>query len=277
MLRRDTRSDLTSTALVALLTLAALAGGWALARAQDETAEPTTPRTLEELRKADLLAEGKKAYDMYCSGCHGVDGDGKGPAARFLDPLPRDFTTAAYKFRSTPSGALPTNADLHRVLSQGVLGTSMPSWYLMPENQKYAVIEYLKTFSEEWESEYAYEPAMAIPGKPEYVGSSSSVTRGGELYGQMGCGQCHGETGQGDGPASNSLTDDWGNPIKAFDFTSGALKGGASARDVYRTFTTGLNGTPMPSYADILDDTDRWHLVSYILSLRTSGGEAKGR
>ena len=242
---------------------------------QDEDPGPPS-RTVQQIRAEDLINTGRESYNIYCSGCHGVDGDGKGPAAEFLDPRPRDFREAVYKFRTTPSGALPTDADLHRTLSQGVLGTSMPSWYLIPENTKLAMIEYLKTFSDAWKEDWNYEPAIAVPGAPDFMGDDDSIERGLELYAQMKCAECHGQTGKGDGPASATLVDDWGVPIVAFDFSSGSLKGGTTAEDVYRTFSTGLNGTPMPSYGDILSPEDRWHLVSYILSLRQQGsGKSK--
>ena len=41
-------------------------------------------------------------------------------------------------------------------------------------------------------------------------------------------------------------------PIRPFDFTSGAFKFGDSPADVYRTFNTGLTGTPMPSFFDTI-------------------------
>ncbi len=57
-------------------------------------------------------------------------------------------------------------------------------------------------------------------------------------------------TGRGDGPSASALLDDWEVPIRPFDFTTGNFKFGDSPADVYRTFNTGLNGTPMPSYYD---------------------------
>ena len=45
------------------------------------------------------------------------------------------------------------------------------------------------------------------------------------------------------------------------------FRGGPLREDIYRTFSTGVNGTPMPSYADSLSIDDRWHLVNYIHSL----------
>ena len=50
---------------------------------------------------------GKALYERYCIFCHGVDGDGRGESAPYLDPKPRDFTKAMFKCRSTPSGSLP--------------------------------------------------------------------------------------------------------------------------------------------------------------------------
>jgi hypothetical protein len=41
---------------------------------------------------------------------------------------------------------------------------------------------------------------------------------------------------------------------------------------VYRTFMTGLDGTPMPSYQDALpEEQSRWDLVSYCFELMTGG------
>ena len=219
-------------------------------------------------QRAELLKEGKRVYEKYCVGCHGEKGDGKGPAARFLDPKPRDFTLGVFKFRSTPSGSLPTDQDLHRTLMRGVLRTSMPAWVLVPEQEKIAVMEYIKTFAKDVWAESEPPRPLFIPEPPEYVGTPESTQRGKVVYEEMKCWECHGKEGKGDGPKAAELKDDWGNPIKPFDFTSGALKGGAGVKDIYRTFTTGLDGTPMPSFADSLSEEDRWHLVSYILSLR---------
>src|SRR4051794_20546695 len=41
-------------------------------------------------------AAGKLLYDASCTACHGVTGDGKGPAAIALKPKPADFTAAAF-------------------------------------------------------------------------------------------------------------------------------------------------------------------------------------
>ena len=66
------------------------------------------------LRAQDTTA-GKVVYQKWCAGCHGDDGKGDGEGARHMIPPPRDFTgNALYQIRSTPSGQLPTDADLLR-------------------------------------------------------------------------------------------------------------------------------------------------------------------
>ena len=51
------------------------------------------------------------------------------------------------------------------------------------------------------------------------------------------------------------------------DLTSGQFKSGAAVEDIFRTMTTGLSGTPMPSYRDSLPEEDRWALSYYVLAL----------
>lgn len=219
------------------------------------------------IQQEELVKMGRRVYTRYCIGCHGEKGDGNGPAAKMLVTPPRDFTVGQFKFRITPTGTLPTDEDLFRTITRGVPRSSMPSWALLPERQRLAVIQYIKTFSERWKEEKPGTP-IAISEVPEYVGTPESIAKGKQIYKDVKCWECHGEEGKGDGPAAPTLKDDFGRPIKAFNFTLGVLKGGPTIKDIYRTFTTGLDGTPMPSFADALPkDEDRWHLVSYILQL----------
>ena len=224
------------------------------------------------------LHHGKVLYSTYCVGCHGEAGDGKGPAAAMLIVKPRDFTSGLYKFRSTPNGQLPTDADLMRTITKGVNRTSMPEWSLLPERERMALVQYVKSFYPGFKEVGPGHP-IYIPAPPATRGSPESIARGRQLYEMLECGRCHGPKGLGDGPSAATLApDSWGNPQKPFNFTKGALKSGAAPEDVYRTFMTGLNGTAMPSYADVFDEPDgenvkpgdAWNLVSYVLSLRTS-------
>jgi mono/diheme cytochrome c family protein len=81
------------------------------------------------------LAEGSKLYRRHCLHCHGLGGDGRGPAGPWLSPHPRDYRKGDFKFISSdPNGPhKPRREDLLRTLRTGVDGTSMPSFALLEE------------------------------------------------------------------------------------------------------------------------------------------------
>ena len=213
-------------------------------------------------------------YGARCVGCHGPKGDGNGPAATFLFPRPRDFTLGVFKFRTTPSGSLPTDSDLFRTVTRGVRWTAMPTWHELPAEERLAAVTYIKTFSSRWKDEKP-EPPAAIGDPPK--ATSALMERGKSLYQSAKCFQCHGQEGQGDGESASDLSDDLKFPIRPTDFTRGQLKGGSTARDVYRAMTLGLDGTPMPSFGDALSDEERWAIAYYILSLSAWRDPRTGR
>src|SRR3972149_1806455 len=228
----------------------------------------------EEFASTDVIASGKSVYEQRCAVCHGVEGKGDGPAQAFLYPKPRDLTAGRFKIRSTPSGSLPTDEDLFKTITNGISGTSMPSWRSIPEKERRALVEHIKTFDERFKTQ---------PRKPIGIASPSPRTpqllaKGKQLYQDAGCSDCHGTTGRGDGPSAETLKDDWENPITPYDFTiAGRYKAGSSVQDIYRTFATGMAGTPMPSYADSLSAQEMWGLAYYVQSLskRPAGSAPK--
>ena len=221
-------------------------------------------------------ADGKHLYRTLCSGCHGVDGAGDGVAAPTMFPPPRDLTLGVYRFRTTPSGTLPTREDLLRTVRDGLPGTEMPSWGPQLKDEQ---LRSLVLFVQELSPRFKTDPAgpedvlvdMAALVAPE--ATPELVERGRGVYEAMKCSACHGETGRGDGEAAAQYGRGSGTDTEVFDFTWGVYKGGASAESLYRTFVTGLDGTPMPSYVDSLpDDEDRWALALYCLSLTRKRG-----
>jgi cytochrome c oxidase cbb3-type subunit 2 len=170
-----------------------------------------------------------------------------------------------YALRTTQSGSLPTDADILRTLRRGIPGTAMPAWSGLPERTLWALVAYVQTLSPRFAQE---PPGVPIAIPPEMPPSDAGVARGRSVYVRMGCVECHGPQGRGDGPAARALTDDLGRRVYPFDFTRGwKMKGGSSPEDVYRTFHTGIDGTPMPSYQDSIGDGDSWDLVHYTRSL----------
>jgi mono/diheme cytochrome c family protein len=145
----------------------------------------------------------------------------------------------------------------------------MPAWDRLPEEDLRAVAARVKSFSPRFAAERAAPVAVAAPPPA----TPQRIQDGRKVYELMKCAECHGPQGRGDGPASATLRDSKGLPIRAYDFTrgAGAMKGGASPQDIYRTFTTGLDGTPMPGFAESLSEEQRWSLVHYIRSLTGLG------
>ncbi len=212
------------------------------------------------------IAVGEKIYRENCAACHGERGDGKGPEAGRLGNKPRDFTAGIYKFRSTPSGSLPLSEDILRTISKGVRGTSMLAQLHLSQEERSAVVQYLKTFSPRFKKQKP-GPSLSVPPKPRE--DKELVTQGESVYRDAGCASCHGSDGKGDGPSAEGLKDYWSFPIGPTDLTLKPFKSGPDPEDLYRTLSTGLDGTPMPSYADSLTPKERWSLVFYILSIAT--------
>jgi cytochrome c oxidase cbb3-type subunit 2 len=179
-----------------------------------------------------------------------------------------------FKFRLTKD-PLPTDGDLLRTITRGVRGTAMPAWYELPLTDRLAVIQYIKYELAVDRSDpakpYAYfteEP----PGAPLYIGrppapSEQVLAHGKDVWQNAKCWECHGNTGKGDGEKAAGLKDDFGFPIRPADLTSGQFKSGPAVEDIFRTMSTGLSGTPMPTYRDSLPEQDRWALAYYVLSL----------
>lgn len=220
------------------------------------------------------LKTGKEVYQKYCVICHGDKGDGMGlvgiihrveKSGLVWSTYPRDFTVGVFKFRSTSTGCLPTDDDIMRVIASGIPRSGMPSHNDVSLAKRKAVIEYIKSFAQRWEEEDPCE-AIAIE-KPDWVGTPASVKKGKKVYQDMKCWECHGYRGTGDGPKADTLKDDWGDKILPFDFTTGTLKRGSSPENVYITYTSGLDGTGMPSYEDSVNEDARWNLCSYTLEL----------
>ncbi|MBI2963288.1 MAG: c-type cytochrome [Deltaproteobacteria bacterium] len=209
---------------------------------------------------------GKPLYDRHCSQCHGEKGDGLGVAAPFLSPKPRDFTSGKFKIRTTPSGALPTTQDLKAIIRAGMPYTAMPGWPQFNDRQLTDVAYYVKSFAADFADPDRQPEPIQSPPVPAISGES--IGRGKKLYEELGCARCHGETGRSDGVAAPTLTDDWGYLIRSADLTRRwTFRGGPTRQEIFRAFSTGLNGTPMPSFVDALTVEQRWDLADFVYSL----------
>jgi len=205
-------------------------------------------------------------YRRYCVGCHGEMGDGNGENAQWLTPKPRNFQLAIFKCRSTVTGTLPTDQDLADTISRGLDRSNMPSWNTFSDQERANLVAWIKHFSPRWQTEKAGTP-IQIPAEPEVT--ADRLKAGQEVFRKMECWKCHGVEGKANGPSAETLTDDLGRPIQPFNFTDGTRPlCGATDTDIYRIFMTGLDGTPMPSFADNIKPDEAWDLVFYLRSLQ---------
>jgi mono/diheme cytochrome c family protein len=211
---------------------------------------------------------GKELYYRFCWGCHGARGDGNGENGPYLNILPRNFVAATFKCRSTPTGTLPTDEDLFNSLGRGFNNSNMPSWISLTNQQRADLVAFIKSFSPRWKSEKPAE-TIKIPAEPKVT--VESIKHGSELFQKLECWKCHGQEGRGDGPSASTLTDSNDQPIRPYNFASGSrFKCGSTNQDLYRIFMTGLDGTPMPSFADVIKPEDAWDLVHFLRTLQVN-------
>jgi len=224
--------------------------------------------------RSDIVGRKNGLYREHCAHCHGVTGDALGPTAAFLNPYPRDYRPGVFKFKSTERADKPTHADLVRLLHNGVPGTSMPSFALLPSAQVEALAEYVKYLSirgeteltlmraffelddeaqgklpetreflvdetlapiaEKWKA--AADAQIQVPPMPADIDLVASIAKGKELfYGdKANCVKCHGVTGLGDGQANDY--DDWNKAI--VEIGKEIASGSAKARE---TSTAGMS------------------------------------
>jgi mono/diheme cytochrome c family protein len=252
------------------------------------------------------LARGQAVYQERCVQCHGVSGDGDGPSAKYMYPRPRDYRKGIFKFASTPYGYRPLRDDLLRTVRQGVRGTSMPGFSLLPEADLQSVVDYVLTLARRGELERQIfdmadadsavnteevqnelipavltkwtdaESSEVLPASPQPRFTIEHVDRGKKAFLTKGCSKCHGEDGRGQ-TADNRGADAWGHQTRAADLTSGMLHGGNRPLDIYRRIFNGINGTPMPSFSNALKDEPEtvWDLVAYVLTLTNERRQGK--
>jgi mono/diheme cytochrome c family protein len=114
----------------------------------------------------DATSGPRGLYREHCVHCHGTSGDGAGPTAAFLNPYPRDYRRGWYKFKSSKRDERPSTDDLMKTLYDGLQGSAMPSFKLLPEVDRRALVEYVKYLSIRGEMELALTQYLSEADKP---------------------------------------------------------------------------------------------------------------
>jgi mono/diheme cytochrome c family protein len=234
---------------------------------------------------------GREVYAQYCAGCHGDNGDGEGPAARFLDPKPRDFRTGKLKFAGVMAGEPPRDEDYIRTIERGLKGTAMPSFALLTQQERAAVVAYVRLFIDPKRRKPA-GTLIAIPEDPWTKDPEAGIAVGKRVYHTSAkCWSCHPgyadanevaalsrEAGlakaemRSDHYVSLSSESSWGARIRAPDFLIDRVKTGHDPEDLVRVIQAGVGGTAMPTWAGALRPKELWGLAYYVRSLTLRRG-----
>ncbi|MCC7241339.1 MAG: c-type cytochrome [Acidobacteria bacterium] len=267
----------TPTTLKGVVILAVLVGAAIVASRFDwpglwpPDARVSTPGGGPPLDRAVAgAATGEELYSTFCSSCHGFEGRGDGVAGGFCRIPPADFTRADFKVRSTPTGSLPSDADLAGVIRRGAGGDgAMPPFDFLEDEDVVRLVARIKAFSPRWQHEQA-PPGVVLPPRVE-----GSVQRGEEVYRAWGCPACHGPTGEGNGPRAADLLNARGLADAPTNLTRpGTFKAGPDDISLIRSVLTGFNGTTMPAY-EVPPGGERsvWDLSAYMGSLQVQPDE----
>ena len=259
-----------------------------------EVKEPLKLYNAEDEEKPILvdverLKNGQEQYILYCRPCHGVNGDGKGPAGIGLIPPPRDFTSEelAFKFGGVAAGELPPDQELLRIVKNGLDGTAMLAWDI-PDNTILDIIQYIKTFNPVWGEDELGE-VVEISKDPFGGTSSTAVAMGEKLYhSKAQCLLCHPAYGTQEdiynwskellGRASANfrptmyepeakMSETFGNKLLPIDFGRHPIKAGSSPAELFKTIASGIGGTAMPMWKDALPDEEIWAISHYVHSI----------
>ena len=245
---------------------------------------------------AEKDAEAMRLYLSRCAVCHGDEGEGDGPAARFIYPAPRDFTVGLFKYKnSKPKNLRPRDENLFDTIKHGLPRTAMPAWKSeLSDEQIRSLILVIKGF--DWIGTWAPEGAPdddfdedgLYKGKPISVADElllenripatpASLARGKQAF-LKNCSPCHGDEGRGSPSAEKKLRDEWGARIWPRDLTKPWTWRVTNVDDnaeqtianIFTRLSVGIPGTPMPEHASGVSQTTRWDIANYVYSLRVT-------
>ena len=253
------------------------------------------------------LELGSSIYRAQCLHCHGLVGDGRGATAPWVNPHPRDYRQGVFKFTSSKQDEgqrKPRKEDLIRTITEGIEGSSMPSFRLLPDDQIDALASYVIHLSLRGETEFyvirsaiedqldlgvkaAVEESLANfagrwrdaqtslidPGpspKTSEEEFKASALRGWDLFrkqGDAGCISCHMDYGR----QAAFKYDYWGTVVRPADVTTGIFRGGRRPIDLFWRIHSGINGTGMtafgkqtPEQQSGMSSAQIWDLVNFL-------------
>jgi mono/diheme cytochrome c family protein len=201
----------------------------------------------------EVIDDGSQLYATNCSPCHGADGAGEQLGSA-------DFTNIREMGELAPR-------DLYLTITQG--RGSMPAWQsLLSQDERWAVIDYLRTFTYDPTLPAGSEPGEAIDGEGQADSSIASCTTesnpfdfediqaiqaGARIYDSQ-CAACHGADGSGGLPTTPNFTSSNVNRELRSDPTS------------YFCVLSAGEGS-MPGFQRTLATDEMWQAITFLGSL----------
>jgi cytochrome c oxidase cbb3-type subunit I/II len=216
---------------------------------------------------AILFNTAKANYTQLCLSCHGCSGNGQGPYARHVVTQPANLHVRIATFPGD-------SYDIWRI-SGGVPGTAMPAWGLTLNDTQIRLIA-------AYELSFVFGSARTIDGSisddegdnfaktvlntPPISGTLLDFETGKNLF-TLYCAQCHGDGGQGDGPASSNTLGGYISPAPA-NFTESGGDFQYYGRYVWKV-QQGVETTNMPPWMWVMNPTEVYELVFYVQAFST--------
>lgn len=254
------------------------------------------------------LNKGQNIYTEYCMACHGVNGDGNGPAAKGSIPAPRNFKQGLYKFGLVKDGGLPTDEDFYRIIKGGLHGTAMFPWD-MSKKQIHYVTQYIKTFAPQvWENK-EIEPGTPIEVNSDPYGlarQTFAIEKGKEIYHAVAqCWSCHRayvskqELSDINEKVNQEKITDFDSEMYLLkiqeseyyfydskerfnkylppDFTWHPIRSASTVEGIYKRLVAGVTGSGMPAWRGTITDAEIWAVSYYVKDLMKYRNDFKSR
>jgi mono/diheme cytochrome c family protein len=147
------------------------------------------PRKGSETLAPNEVLQFATLYAENCAGCHGTEGRG-GAAISLANPV--------YL-------AIADDADMRKVIANGVRGTSMPAFAesaggMLTDKQIDVITSGIR-------SRWSRSGTLDAANPPSYAAKSTGDAVQGQAAYKTNCASCHGPSGRG-GPKGSSITDD---------------------------------------------------------------------
>jgi mono/diheme cytochrome c family protein len=248
---------------------------------------------------ADLLTRGRQDFVQFCASCHGLEGDGYGRSAQHLRPPPRSFQQSTFKFTKVPSGKLPNDEALVKLVRHGLDGTPMLPWDVS-EERLHEIVQYIKTLSPEdtgWRDP-TNEIGVVVYTPPDpWIGKEAEgIAAGEKAYHARKCWSCHPSYVTPTAlnavlsvDAATTYAPDLTYPkrkdssytvlgqpltIVAPDFTWQPLRYGRDTTEVFQSIAAGIGGVAMPTWGresaeeqGAVGEDEIWAIAHYVRSL----------